>query len=103
MKRMLTGKRGIFGIIIGLSLAYAISSLVVFDIFAVAYPSDEDNTASGQPVAIGPKPRLMFCRPTVHDVYFNGDEWPFKWYAPVCKAWRIVRGFAPPVEERHRP
>lgn len=42
----------------GLFLAYALSSLVVFD-FRLALPGDEDNTADGWPVAIGPK---AFCR-----------------------------------------
>jgi len=100
INRMPTGKRVTLGIIIGLFVAYVLSSLVVFDFFRAALPGDEDNTADGRPVAIGPKPRRIFCPPTVHDVRFDGDEWPFRVYAPICAAWRMVRGFAPPAERR---
>lgn len=95
--------RAVTLIAVALLCIYALSSLVVFDFFATAHPGDEDNTAAGQPVAIGPKPRRTFCRPTVHDVYFEGDEWPFRVYAPICATWRMVRGFAPPAEERRQP
>ncbi len=103
MKRMGKTKRAIFGSIIVSFVAYVLSSLVVFDLFRAALPGDEDNTADGRAVAIGPKPRRMFCRPTVHDVRFNGDEWPFRVFAPLCKAWRGVGGYAPPIGERDRP
>jgi hypothetical protein len=93
--------RGALWSLCWLAIAYVVSSIVIFDFFGVAHPGDEDNTADGKPVAIGPMPRKVFCRPTVHDVDFNGDEWPFKWYAPICKTWRMIRGFAPPAEERH--
>jgi hypothetical protein len=89
-----------FWIILGGLFLYLFSSLIVFDFFETAFPGDEDNTTDGRPVAIGPKPRAIFCRPTVHDVRFEGDEWPFKVYAPICSAWRLIRGYEPPAEER---
>jgi hypothetical protein len=100
MKRTMVG---VFLLVASPLLLYLLSSLIVLDFCAVAYPGDEDNTATGQPVAIGPKPRRLFCRPTVHDINFIGDEWPFRVYAPLCRVWRSVRGFAPPAEERSHP
>ena len=96
-------RRLIAACFLGLLLAYLSSAIVVFDFLAVAYSSDEDNTSAGRPVAIGPKPRTFFCRPTVHDVRFNGDEWPFVYYQPICAGWRVMRGFAAPSEVRGQP
>src|SRR5439155_27338663 len=66
-----------------LMLAYFVAAAVVFDFSQAAFPGDEDNTADGRPVALGPRPRQLFCRPTVHGVCWEGREWPFVVLASV--------------------
>src|SRR2546426_123678 len=85
---------------LALLLAYVAAAALVFDFSATAFPGDEDNTADGRPVALGPRPRRVFCRPTVHDVCWEGREWPFVVFAPVCSWWRERHGYAPSAEWR---
>ena len=79
---------------------YLGAAFVVFDFSRAALPGDEDNTEDGRPVALGPRPRSLFCRPTVSDVRWEGGEWPFVVFAPVCNLWRERHGYAPSWEER---
>ena len=83
-----------------LSLAYLIAAVFVFDFRTIAGTPDED-TFNGREVAIGPRPRLIFCHPSAQDgVNFSPRQWPFRVFAPVCLVWRKVTGFAPPAELR---
>jgi hypothetical protein len=83
-----------------LILAYILAAALVFDFGQTAFPGDEDNTTDGRPVAIGPRPRPLFSRPTVHGVSWEGREWPFVLFAPVCSVWRAHHGYAAPAEWR---
>lgn len=83
-----------------LLLTYIAAAALVFDFRETAYPDDEDNTEDGRPVALGPRPRSLFCRPTVHGVNWEGREWPFVVFAPICSWWRVRHGFAPSAEWR---
>jgi hypothetical protein len=75
-------------------LVYLSAAAVVFDFSKAAYPSDEDYY-DGRKVAIGPRPRSIFCPPTVEGVRWEGREWPFVVFAPVCSWWRERHGYAP--------
>lgn len=83
-----------------LLVVYFGAAAVVFDFGRTAFPGDEDNTEDGRPVALGPRPRSLFCRPTVSDVRWEGREWPFVVFAPVCSWWREHHGYAPSAEWR---
>jgi hypothetical protein len=80
-------------------LIYIAAATIVFDFNRAAFPSDEDNH-DGREVAIGPRPRHMFCPPTSHGVRWEGREWPFVVFAPVCSWWRERHGYAPSAEWR---
>jgi hypothetical protein len=71
---------------------YAGGAALLFDVWSPAYPYDED-MRNGRSVAIGPHPRELFCRPTHHNIYYEGDEWPFAIYRPICWAWCKVLGY----------
>jgi hypothetical protein len=79
---------------------YIAAAIVVFDFGGTAFPGDEENTEDGRPVALGPRPRRLFCRPTVSDVHWEGREWPFVVFAPICSLWREKHGYAPTAEWR---
>ena len=81
------------------ALIYFLAAAVVFDFSETAYPYDEDHYA-GQPVALGPRPRLPFCRRAHDGVNFEGREWPFVVFAPICSLWRARHGYAPAAEWR---
>ena len=83
-----------------LVLAYFLTAALVFDFTQPAFPGDEDNAPDGRPVALGPRPRELFCRPTVHDVSWTGREWPFVAFAPISSLWRDQHGYAPSAEWR---
>ncbi|MFA5795258.1 MAG: hypothetical protein WC980_09395 [Candidatus Brocadiia bacterium] len=87
------------GVILGsILIAYLLSAFVVFDFTRTADPNDEEYY-KGRPVAYGPHPRLIFCAPSrggfIYDDY-DGREWPFIVYAPICRVWRTLTGHAPP-------
>lgn len=82
-----------------LAAIYLVGGLVLFDLTKPAYVYDEE-TFAGKEVAAGPRPRRWVCKPTHHDVTFEGNEWPFRVYKPLCWGWRLTKGYQPPVEER---
>jgi hypothetical protein len=73
---------------------YVGAAFIVFDFSRAAYPSDEENH-EGREVAIGPRPRRLFCPPTWEGVRWEGREWPFVVFAPICSCWRDEHGYAP--------
>lgn len=81
-------------------LAYFVAAVLVFDFTKVAFTSDEDNTEDGRPVALGPRPRQIFCAPTWEGVGWKGRDWPFVVFSPVCGWWRDRHGYAPSAEWR---
>ncbi len=86
--------------VIGVMLVlYVAGAFVAFDMRRPAYVYDEE-TFAGKEVAAGPRPRRWVCKPTHHDVTFEGNEWPFRVYKPLCWGWRLTKGYQPPVEER---
>ena len=78
---------------------YLGSAALVFDFTRASLPDDEDIFGDME-VAIGPRPRGVFCRPTRNDVRWEGREWPFVVFAPVCEWWRTLHGYAPSAEWR---
>lgn len=82
-----------------LVVVYFAGALCVFDFFDAAYPDDEDSF-NGVRVAFGPRPREFFCKPSWEGVAYNGREWPFLVYRPVCAIWRSHKGYATPAEWR---
>lgn len=68
--------------------------LVVFDVATPAYKFDEEYDGVRQ-VAVGPQPRYLFCKPS-YDVHYDGTEWPFRVFGPLCSIWRVIAGYAPP-------
>ncbi len=80
--------------------AYLGAASLVFDFGSAAFPNDEENTGDGRPVALGPRPRQLFCPPTWEGVCWEGREWPFVIFAPICSWWRDRHGYAPAAESR---
>lgn len=78
---------------------YVLSAAAVFDFNATAYPYSEEYYA-GREVAIGPRPRALFCRPSHDGMFYEGREWPFVVYQPVCRVWRWIHNLAPSAEWR---
>ena len=85
---------------IALITVYLGAAMLVFDFNQTAYPNDEENAEDGRPVAIGPRPRGFFYQPTWEGVRWEGREWPFVVFAPVCSWWRDQHGYAPSAEWR---
>lgn len=71
-----------------------LSFLIVFDVTKPAYKFDEEYNGSRQ-VAVGPQPRYAFCKPS-YDIHYDGTEWPFRIFRPLCSVWRDITGYAPP-------
>jgi hypothetical protein len=86
-------------ILLGLALLYFVSFLIIFNVTEAAYSWDEDNYGNRQ-VAIGPRPREIFDRPTHWDTAFETGQWTFRIYRPLCEIWLKVFGFALPCEWR---
>ena len=87
-------------VIFAVPLVYILVALVVFDFTQTAFPYDEDNTPDGRPVALGPRPRWFACS-RAHDSFnFEGREWPFVVFAPICSWWRSSHGYAPSAKWR---
>jgi hypothetical protein len=85
---------------IALVVVYLGAAVLVFDFTKAAFPYDEDNTEDGRPVALGPRPRHLFCAPTWEGVRWEGREWPFVVFAPVCFWWLDRHGYAPSADWR---
>jgi hypothetical protein len=88
-------KAVLFGVI-----CYLLSFFLVFDITSPARYDDEEDY-NGKPVAFGPEPRDVICHSTWSDEmesfgYFEGKEWAFYPYAPLCTLWRWWKGYEVP-------
>lgn len=82
---------------IGILNVPVLGFLVIFDLTTPAYKFDEEYNGSRY-VALGPRPRYSFCKPT-YDIHYDGKEWPFRVFNPMCSLWRWLAGCAPPKEE----
>ena len=82
------------------AVIYALSAALIFDFKKPAYAFDQEYTPDGRQVAYGPCPR--FCVPQgpsfLFSASFNGQEWPFAVYRPVCLLWLKIKRLAPPSE-----
>ena len=67
---------------------------VVFDTATPAYKFDEEYNVT-RLVALGPRPRYLFCTPS-YDIHYDGSEWPFYVFKPFCALWRGIIDYAPP-------
>jgi len=82
-------------------LLYLLAAFIVLDMGRPAYAYDEE-THNGKDVALGPRPRAWACKPTHRDVAFEGNEWPFRVFKPVCAIWRLNKGYESPAELRRQ-
>lgn len=80
---------------------YIGGAFAVFDMRYPAYAFDEE-THNGRAVALGPHPRKWACKPTYHGIHFDGSEWPFRVFQPICAIWRLTKGYESPAEWRSR-
>lgn len=74
---------------------------IIFDMEKIAHCHDEDNRiVNGRvmPVAIGPRPWLLFCPSAFAHLNYEGDEWPFVAYRPFCEWWLVGKKHVPPIE-----
>ena len=85
--------------IAGLFLLYMAAALIVFDFSEAAYSVGEE-THNGKKVAFGPRPRFFFCKPSYTSISYNGSEWPFRIFRPVCHVWRSYKNYERPAEWR---
>jgi hypothetical protein len=81
-------KKGILIILLGVLAAYVLGAVITFDFSHNACPLEENYYPNGRIVILGPKPRGVFCRPALGEVHYNGTEWPFAIYRPVCQFWK---------------
>lgn len=78
---------------------YIGGAFAVFDMRRPAYAFDEE-TRNGRDVALGPHPRGWACKPTYHGIAFDGSEWPFRVFQPICALWRLAKGYESPAGSR---
>lgn len=83
-------------VVIGL---YAIFPLILFDWKEPAEPFDEE-TFAGKPVAFGPRPYWYFCTPSYANWFYDGSEWPFIVYRPICEVWLRLNKMEKPHQWR---
>jgi len=67
-------------------IAVLLSPFIVFDLEEPALLFDIYEI-DGKVVACGPKPRTLFCRPSYHNSFYTGNEWPFRLYFWFCRWW----------------
>ncbi len=65
-------------------VVYVLSSIFVFNYAGKAYHFDVERSEKGIERICGPLPWYIVCRPTYHDYYYDGNEWPFIVYWPLC-------------------
>lgn len=95
--RRLPARLGLIGLVaIGLYIA---SFLVVFDLGRAAPDWDEEYSPQGE-VALGPRPRAVFARPSHWNVAYEASQWPFQLYRPLCAIWLRLSGYSLPAEWR---
>jgi hypothetical protein len=95
LKLIMGGAVGVLSLVV----LYALAAVIVFDFSQPALPYDEENYQQ-RSVAIGPRPRRAICPPTWYGYYYEGREWPFLVFAPVCRIWQESKGYAPSAEWR---
>ncbi len=88
----------LFGLAV-LLLLYVTAACVVFDFSKPANAFDEEEH-NGRAVAFGPRPRGLFCKPSYAGMNYDGSEWPFLVFKPVCSAWRTNKGYEAPSKLR---
>ena len=71
---------------------YILLSIFVFDYSRKAYYYDRDRNDTGLEMICGPKPWSIICAPTYHEFYFDGKEWPFIIFKPICWGYARIRG-----------
>jgi hypothetical protein len=92
------GMLQIFALIAFLLVFYLASALFTFDMSTPAYKYDEE-IRDGKEVALGPHPRWWLCAPTHDGVAYEGHEWPFRLYMPLCRLWRLAKDYSAPVDD----
>ena len=68
-------------------LVYLLAFASVFNVFRAAQPYDVESDEA----ACGPRPKWLFCKPHYGGMFYDGHEWPFVVFRPLCKVWiRLV-------------
>ena len=65
---------------------YVFSSLFIFNFSKAALLSDVEYY-KGKTPAWGPRPYLFACKPSMYNFFYDGDEYVFFIYKPICKLW----------------
>jgi len=78
---------------------YLASFPIVFNLRETAFSWGEENYGNRE-VAIGPRPRVLFDRPTHWGTAYDPGQWSFRVYRPLCQIWLRWKGYAPPVQWR---
>jgi len=83
-----------------LVVGYLVTACAVFDFNKAAFPFNQQTGSDGRPVAFGPRPRpwAYAADKNWQGIYWQGKEWPFIVFAPVCSWWRHSHGYAAPVD-----
>src|SRR5690349_16370314 len=88
---MLIGRRRLGAVIVAVLVLYLAGAAAVFDFRSPAYAYDQEYSADGRKIAYGPCPRQLLCFPRgpsfLWDRSYNGTEWAFTVYRPVCRVW----------------
>jgi hypothetical protein len=84
-------------LIVSLPSLYLLSALVVFDFRSTAADFCQEYDDQRRPVAHGPEPRIILCRPHLYDfpggASWDGSEWAFTVYRPICSVWLRLKGY----------
>jgi hypothetical protein len=87
-----------------LPFLYLFSSVIAFD-FSESVDMGEAGFCNGSEISAGPSPRLwarFICPPGDYDFpaggTYTGDEWLFKFYAPICESWRERHDYIAPSD-----
>lgn len=86
------GMRPVYLVPIVATTLYFLAATVLFDFTKPALAHDVE-TRDGRPVAFGPRPRSFTCQPFYAGMFYDGEEWPFRVFWPVCAAWRGICGY----------
>jgi hypothetical protein len=97
--RPLKKRNKFLSFVLVLIVIYLSGAAVVFDFRTAARPHDEEYFGERK-VAFGPRPRVLFCLPA-YQSGFDGHEWPFFIYRPVCHIWRLMLGYDAPSNWRN--
>ena len=89
-----------------LGIALVIYVVAFFVLLDVRYPATchaEKSRYDPRPVSVGPLPNgvwpiFLLCPPPWSNGYYNGGEWEFRVFWPLCRLWLWVNGYVPPDE-----